>query len=459
MRIYLYTFSKKHNSTAIPSIEGVAVDVVLKESTSIWEPQFILSSASIPEFNYLEWDDRFYFIDDIVKANRDTYSISCSVDPLATWRSEILSMNTFVERSASTYNSYLNDNEMSVNQEIGSMSYSSTTLTDSTGVKNLFNGAGCYIVRCTSDDSDSITGISTYVMTKTELASLLSFLFNDSGSIWEAAWDSVTKAVFNPFQYVLSIKWCAINYSIMSAGLTSKEVHLGWWTTGLQAKVVDYVGQTFSYSLVMGDVINNYGDFRDTNPNYTKYKILIPGSGLFELPSILMSLPLDIQLYMDVITGKSTWFLLYNASNQVLARFEGNVCADIQISQVNRDLASAIGHTAGAVGMALSGNAIGATMGGVNAIGNILQGVPSTNGNASSLMELASINAVVLYAERYRSKDNYSPITRGKPLMENKTLSTLSGFCQCGQASINCDAPPKYKDLINNYINSGFYIE
>lgn len=459
MIIQLFNFSKKHNSTAVPdSTSGVELTVRLKSETSIWTPQFILSSDDIPTYNYVKWDDRYYFVSNVIKGNNNIVYIECVIDVLGTWRSDILSTTTFVERSSSSYNRYLNDNEVSVNQEISEVAYDVTTLTTSDG-HSLFNGDGCYVVRCTSDDSDSVTGIATYIMTKTELASILSFLFNDSGTIWEAAWDSVTKAVFNPFQYILSIKWCAMNYSLMSKNLTSKAVKLGWWDTGINAKVVDYIGGNISWGLTVTNALGHYGDFRDTNPNYTKYKMYIPGTGLIEIPSIMMRSAIDIQLYYDVITGKSTWFLLYRDSNYVFMRLDGNVMADVQISQVNRDLGSAIGNAVGAVGMGLSGNAIGAVAGGVNAIGNILQPTPSVSGGASSMEELAAINSIIIYTERYRCKDEYFPVTRGRPLMQNTLLSTLSGFCQCGQASIDCDAPPQYKDSINNYINSGFYIE
>lgn len=458
MIIELFNFSKKHNSTAVPNDEdGVELNVRLKSETSIWNPQFVLSSNDLPIYNYVKWDDRFYFISNVIKGNNNIVYMECVIDVLGTWRSDILSTTTFVERSSSSYNAYLNDNEVSVNQEISEMAYDTTQLT--IGSTNLFNRVGCYIVRCTSEDSNSITGIATYIMTKTELSSLLAFLFNDSGTIWEAAWDSVTKAVFNPFQYILSVKWCAMNYSFMTSKLTSKEVKLGWWSTGVNAKVVDYLGGNVSFQLDVTNALGHYEDFRDTNPNYTKYKIYIPGTGLIEIPSIMMRAAIDIQLYYDVITGKSTWFLLYHDSNYVFMRLDGNVMADIQISQVNHDLGGAIGNAVGSIGMGLSGNTIGAVAGGVNAIGNILQSTPSISGGASSMTELATINAIVIYTERYRCKSSYFPITRGRPLMQNTLLSTLRGFCQCGQASIDCDAPPQYKDSINNYINSGFYIE
>lgn len=47
----------------------------------------------------------------------------------------------------------------------------------------------------------------------------------------------------------------------------------------------------------------------------------------------------------------------------------------------------------------------------------------------------------------------------GRPLDAMKQISTLSGYCQCMNASVTIDGPATLEILITSYMNGGFYIE
>ena len=49
--------------------------------------------------------------------------------------------------------------------------------------------------------------------------------------------------------------------------------------------------------------------------------------------------------------------------------------------------------------------------------------------------------------------------TMGLPTMKPMSLSTLSGFCQCANAHVAIDGTDTEMNLIDTFINSGFYIE
>ena len=84
-----YSFSKRKNSTKQPTGSGDSYSVTLKSGTSIISPTLLLNIASRPSYNYLSFEGRYYFVTDIVSVRTDLWEISCTVDALATWKSEI----------------------------------------------------------------------------------------------------------------------------------------------------------------------------------------------------------------------------------------------------------------------------------------------------------------------------------------------------------------------------------
>ena len=447
--VTFYNFSKKKNSTATPT-GGTSHTVALKDGTSLYKPTFELS-GNFPAYTYASWQGLFFYVTNITSIANGIYDIECELDPMGSAADDIKSSTFFIERSASTYNQWFVDNEVSVEQRVVAAQYSPST------ALNLFDGVGCYILRVTNGSSNSVTGIATYICTANQLYQILDFMFDD-GNFNDVLSDTVVKSIFNPFQYIVSLKWCALSYTTLSSGLSTEHVKFGWWDSGISAAVADYNGARYTFTLDMPNAY--FGDFRDYDPRFSRYKILYPGAGLFELPSINMDIAMQTQLYFDILTGVGTWYLFYSTTNAVIARFTGTVSCDLQISQISTDLLNAVGSTAAAIGMAMSGNPVGAAMSAVNAVGTILQPNPSINGNHGSMFELASIDSIVIYSERYGSQSSNIPtLACGRPLFEFKTISTLSGFCKCANASIDTCLPQEYKDQINSMLNSGFFID
>ena len=84
-----YTFSKRKNSTKVPTGSGDSYTVNLKSGTSLLSPTLLLNISSRPTYNYLSFEGRYYFVTDIVSVRNDLWEISCNVDALASWKSEI----------------------------------------------------------------------------------------------------------------------------------------------------------------------------------------------------------------------------------------------------------------------------------------------------------------------------------------------------------------------------------
>ena len=90
MNITYWTgYSKKKNSTAQPT-SGTDATVYLKDNCSILNPVF--DCQGVPDsVNYIYVSDfwRYYFVSDVVHMTADRIEIHCSVDVLATYKSQI----------------------------------------------------------------------------------------------------------------------------------------------------------------------------------------------------------------------------------------------------------------------------------------------------------------------------------------------------------------------------------
>ena len=109
-----------HNSSPVEKI-GKSLDAgttlsncLLKSPTSVHNPVVrVQSSASdIPSYNYMYIQDlgRYYFIEDITSVNNDIWDITGRVDPLETYKDDILGNSAILENTEQiAANKYLYD--------------------------------------------------------------------------------------------------------------------------------------------------------------------------------------------------------------------------------------------------------------------------------------------------------------------------------------------------------------
>lgn len=196
-----------------------------------------------------------------------------------------------------------------------------------------------------------------------------------------------------------------------------------------------------------------YNNFLDKAP-YTKAKLYIPSFNFIDLPVDLILLDtyhespqFKVLVSCDFDTGDGMIFIgCYNSSgelfiaSQVKAQFGFDIPLgtdnnqELKRNQILNGISILGSAITTAIGVA-SGNAL-AVGGGValatNSIKNYLQSdikSLSTSAQSSGLMSLVTANTCFLYVERPRIADttNYASLY-GKPLMESRTLSSLSGM-------------------------------
>ncbi len=90
--------------------------IKLKKETSVNSPTFLLTGIDsyISNMNYIYYPEfgRYYFIRDISSVRNGLWAVSCEVDVLQTYRSQISNQRGLIERQEFKHNLYLNDGTM-----------------------------------------------------------------------------------------------------------------------------------------------------------------------------------------------------------------------------------------------------------------------------------------------------------------------------------------------------------
>ena len=449
MNITLYSnFSKRINSTKRPT-GGETRDVKLKDATSLERPVFLLRGA-LPNYNYAEFEGRYYYIDDITSVAYELYELSCSIDYLATYKDEIGSYNCFVERSSNDYNIYLNDSAVSAEQKL---IYENIATTPAVS----YDTTGCYIVRVVGADSAD-GGISTYALDISELQSLLTYCF-DEGNFTDEIVDQFIKTFFNPFQYIVSCMWFPISKASIDG--SNSNIKLGWWEVSGSFKKISGSGVTEIVQLNVPD--NYYIDYRAYHPNFTQVTLQIPGTGAINLdPTLLSEGSLWCETVVDYITGDANTSIakwVNGVRRGTVATIAGKWGVPVTIGQL-QSIVGGVAEVAGNIaGLAMGSYNPGANIvGAIEGIKNILSPTPSVLGGAGNKQSLKVKSSYSVSIRNYGSGELTTSVY-GRPCCKNLTISNIPGYVKCANASVPIPSLGKDREIVNSYLNGGFYYE
>ena len=472
MNIELWNnFSKRKNSTKTPATTGTVKTVVLKEETSIEKPTFIIAEP-LTEWTYVKAFNKYYFVSDVVNLDGYRSEIVCDIDTLATYKSEILSYSAFVERASSSYDPYVNDPALSQSQLVVNDDTTSTSLS------GFFGGSyGCFLVECLAKDM----GVVLYA---TPTLEPYKFIFAPSAYTTQDKQQWIQSTISQSFDldvYIGSVKWFPFDASDLGVALGSGHFPIGPVDLGVASGfnfTIYNVNQsdpnigTHSVSINL-PTTNNYNDFRDCNNQYTQYTMYLPGVGLVQVDASIIgyaihnSKTLTMEIDVDLISGDITYILSFIdpiLGGTRVARYSGNVSVDVPIGKSAVDTVKSAKMFAGSVGTgALRGGVWGAIggalIGGVEAIYNHMTPDTSMVGGSGNKTELILHHSDILLGRKQFGAKDYPTSVAGRPLMQNVTLSSLSGYVKCGGASVPLNAHEEDMSIVNNYLNSGFYIE
>ena len=268
MVITLYTFTKRRNSTARPT-GGNNVGVNLKNPTSKFSPTFLIGGIDPTGYTYIKWDDRYYYIDDIIYTRDHYFELVCSIDYLATYKANILATTAYVAYSSSNFSSHIVDQRLSTEDTLFYDTETSQLITDGVDVLN----QGTYIINyVTSHPTYGGSGLS-WLSTATAVQ-LLSTLSTDGFKNWldsfpkqlQGAYDALLSAIAVPFSW----------YTQPDAN--APNIFLAGYDTGIKAnRPSPRVIYTTSVAIPW-----QYEDFRNLAP-YTTLLLFLPAYGFVEL--------------------------------------------------------------------------------------------------------------------------------------------------------------------------------
>ena len=67
------------------------------------------------QFNYMYFDNKFYYIDSVDFISQNIIRMNCSVDLLETYKTQILNQTVVLERSQNVFSRYIDDDKLVVN--------------------------------------------------------------------------------------------------------------------------------------------------------------------------------------------------------------------------------------------------------------------------------------------------------------------------------------------------------
>ena len=444
MVIKVFTdFTKRKNSTRQPA-GGQDINCVLKEDTSILRPVFILNTP-IANYTYVQAFGKYYFVSDVVNLDASRCEVHCTLDVLASYKSDIAAYSAFVERSASYFDEYINDPLLSGRQLMIRDDHYITALT------NFFDVTGCYVVQ---------------VMNK-----------NDGVILMAMDDPSPINKILMPATYTTTDIFKASALS----NLTTNELAVGPLGVNLGGVTLHRVTSDKTYKHMIAFLTlptsGFFGDFRDTNDAFTQYTLSLPGVGFVPLNAdfvgscIKNGMQISIDIFIDLVSGDVTYDVSSYEAAQInykgpFAQFKGNVSVDVPIGKSSghpiRTATTYISGLAGGGGSAAAGNVVSgaATIfsSQLEAIGNNIRPQVSMMGGSGNKADMRNHTTITLTRRQYGAKE-YPTAVAGRPLMQNIYLGNLSGFIKCGGASVPVNAPDQVRDEINSYLNNGFYME
>jgi hypothetical protein len=198
---------------------------------------------------------------------------------------------------------------------------------------------------------------------------------------------------------------------------------------------------------------------------------------------------LKINGRIDAITGQIVWRIM-NSDSRLISSHVGMYGVNIQLSQVGATFFSAMtagskhipqnmlktdywtpffkGQSPNNLGSALEYGAglvqtaeyaVGNAVSQINLANSSKDDSPSTIGNTGNMADAIVNNQVVISLLNFGST-SFQTRTLGRPLYEYRTLSGLSGFCQCANASLSLPGAYSEEEIAaEQMLNGGIYLE
>ena len=477
------SFSKKKNSTKQPTGSGTDFTVTLKDGCSLDAPVFILNGAGLNNFglNYVQFQNAYYYVDDIVSQHNNLVEIHCSKDVLATYKSSIQASTQHVLYYNHS-NSQIVDPRLSVKTAI-------TVDSDTETFNNLGTGQS-YMITAVGSEKTTI-----FALDKSDADNLFTDVYLQNA---QQAWDGAITLLqsdidaLTPSTVIEALKvvpkqllnmfkiWCSVNNMTRfsddtqrflkncyvlpmdksNIGGSDSAIKLGSWTAYSRGNK-DFPRIVHDSATV--DIPWQASDWRRNSPYHEIY-LYIPYIGLVNIsPSEVIGVTtITVNVSIDTYSGVTSFVV--NASNgTVLGQYSTNIAAPYAIGSSNIDMVSSgaqiVSSVAGIAGGILSGNPMvgSGALGITNALKPFDSSI-SSNGGAAGMGLGNTVKCFTVFHDTSVAPSDLRSV-KGEPYNGKLSLSGITGYVQTSGASVDIQGFGNDKDRVNNFLNGGIYIE
>lgn len=470
LTVNFWTFSKRENSTAIPSGSPArTLSCTLKTDSGILSPVLeiglgmsfdpaALNYAQIPSYS------RYYFVSEW-QWSGGLWVCSLEVDPLASYKTEIGSASKYILRSAYTYNPDIIDTLYPAEEHVN-LSWDSYSFPFSNDFTN-----GVYVLGVINGEGTSLAGSTEYyILTSPELRDFMTYLFPSGGIPWQSlqAMDEyLYKSIYDPLQFIVSCKY----FPFSAGGLYSAEqIAFGNFVS---TKYAEPLGKPDTWPVFTHDYTLPSGwtsrDARDRSEPYANIFFWMNPFGVIRLSTSDFTLTdtVRVKITPDLISGEACIqiYAVISGSEYLVAQQTGMLGYDVNLTAVNKDSASAVASIVGggalAAGKLLAGDVPGAIVSGLVSAGHAFTALtePSISASTRGSPSVAMLDgASRLYTRRHTFVDSHVA-EFGRPLYEVRQISTIPGYIKCGDGDISIPGFSEENARIEEYLKSGFYYE
>jgi hypothetical protein len=465
-----YTFSKRHKSTAQPT-GGSQIDVQLKDGTSLISPVFLLSWSGRPTFNYVGFEGRYYFVNDIRSIRNDLWEIECEEDYLGTHKAAIGSTEAMILYASGGATDIIDTRiptKSGVTISSNSASITGFTIYDDRIASIILSitgtgSFGTYLMKYAGDLPNLMRNITLYTAGSiTDLVTGLQQL-TSGGSIG----DNLKAAIGLPIAFT--------GTQVCTSGIASL-LYLGEYPC-TDANNNPIEGYLIDKPIVKGfaeiDIPWTNSGWLKHSP-YTELYLYIPLIGTMRLPvdDLINDTKVEVDYSVNVTSGDISAVIYGMQSGKFISTASGN-CAmatpygssNISMSKVT----SAVITGAGGIGAALAiSNPVGAAIAlGTGLAASASQLIAANQGESygggglgggSSQGLSPNVRLTSVSKSLTDSQANIDPVL-GKPLMRKATISSYSGFIQTDGMQVNAAILDVERETINSLCDGGFYYE
>lgn len=452
MELKLYNFSKRSNSTKVPAESSAfTTNVTLKENTSLYSPSFLLA-GNPTNYNYCKWNGKYYYINDYIYEGRNTYTITCTMDVLATYKSSILASSAFVLYSSSNYDVTVPDTRLSMKAEPTYRKNTKDLYYQGDTTNHTLRGNGYFSVSYIGQPP-----------TATEPSTVLGFDFNNFRTIARDinsrgiseffATGYMNKLLNNASQAITDVKFIPVSLTAQALEQNTHQIILG---ADCALPSYGYVLGRHEYSTTI-NIPWQFDDFRNRS-QYTELLLGLPGVGVVTLnpDNYIGYNSITVRAMIDEKSGDIT----YDISG--LERFQCNISKNIHISTgSNPGLLSLVNGVAGVAAGVATGHYASAAATGFNAVFSTFSHNGGSVGGATGNTGYSIQNQVTLESCSHNTtiEPSAMAVTYGRPCNKVLSLANLTGYVQTRDARVSVNASDEVNDSINNMLDGGIYIE